>query len=43
LFTIPEKETEALRRAFGNESENFFVIGKMREKGSGIIHLQNKG
>ena len=43
LFTIPEKEKEALRGAFDKEGENIFVVGKIRGKGSGTIYLQNKG
>jgi cysteine desulfurase NifS/selenium donor protein len=43
LFTIPEKEVEALREAFGKANENFFVVGKMRDKGRGSIYLLNRG
>ncbi len=43
LFTIPEKEVETLREAFIKEGENFFVVGKMRDKGRGSIYLLNRG
>jgi len=45
LFTLPKEDLENIKKEFLEAGENFFVIGKMMEKGKGDIYIEkeNKG
>ncbi len=39
LFTVPPGEIEMLQQKFNEDGEPFFIIGKIQEKGDGLIYL----
>jgi len=39
LFTIPQEEAEDIQKRFEHEAEPFHIIGRILQKGEGIISI----